>query len=88
MLLVGVFRESFATRSVQQPLQCEILFLQAGKRPLQLFGRGARFIDLPFEVADSRLGRVELFLQRGRLIRDVKWLLRHQRIIADDGALF
>lgn len=68
VLLVGVFRQSFATWSVQQPFQNKILFFQADKRPLQLFGRGRRFFNLPLEVANTRLGCVEFFLQRGRLI--------------------
>jgi hypothetical protein len=88
VLLVGVFRQPFAARSIQQPLQCEIFFFQAGKRPLQLFGRGTRFIDLTLEVADTCLGRVELVLQRGGLIEDGWCLLRHQRIIADNRARF
>ena len=44
--------------------------------------------ELSLEIADSRLGRVELFLQRGGLIGGGEYLLRHQRIIVDDGALF
>ncbi len=88
MLLVGVFRQSFAARSVQLSLQSEVLFLQAGKLTFQLLGCVAGFIDLPLEIADSRLGRVELFLHRGGMIGDGVYLLRHQRIIVVNGPIF
>ena len=87
MLLPGRFRQPLAPRPEEQPLQCQVFFLEAGVGALELLGRRDELVELPLEIAESHQNGAEQLLAGGQVVGDGVDVLRHNHIYVLDGAL-
>ena len=70
VLLVGCLRQPLPPRPEEQPLQGQIVFLQAGIRTLELLGGRDELVELVLEVAESLQRGTEPVLAGRQIIRD------------------
>jgi len=88
MLLARVFRQPFATGAEDEPLECEILFLQTRIGTLQLLGGGASLLELALEVVQALHGDAELLLARLQVVRYRSQVVGHSQVDAPYRELF
>ena len=78
MALPGGLGQPLPPRPEQQPLQGQVLFLQAGVRALKLLGRRAGLVELTLQVVES-------LEQGGVLLQDRAELRLAGRQVVGDG---
>src|SRR5262249_13832948 len=95
MALPGGLGQPLPPRPEQQPLQGQVLFLQAGVRPLKLLGRRAGLVELMLQVVEALeqggvlfQDRAELRLAGRQVVGDGRRVLRHDDLDVSGVALF
>ena len=93
VLLSRVLGEPFAPRPIEEPLQRQVFFLQAGIGSLQFLGRRTGLFELTLQVLKLTFQLVEPIehgakplLAGGQVIRDVIQVLRHNHMYGSNGA--